>query len=73
MGLRDLLQNDLTGFNFNTDLSAIEPWASYEYDQTDIPRMRAGGQGGQVNQIGFIKCFSLKILFSLVLVCLHWL
>ena len=56
MGLRDLLQNDMTDFNFNSDLSAIEPWASYVYDHTDIPRMRAGGQGGQVNDmIHFVR------------------
>ncbi len=47
MGLRDLLQNDLTTLNFNSDLSAVEPWASYHLDQTDIPRMREGRVGGQ--------------------------
>eukprot|EP00095_Tigriopus_kingsejongensis_P006676 maker-scaffold660_size117387-snap-gene-0.34 protein:Tk06676 transcript:maker-scaffold660_size117387-snap-gene-0.34-mRNA-1 annotation:"hypothetical protein DAPPUDRAFT_196706" len=47
MGLKDYLQNDLTGFNFNTNLSAIEPWASHYADDTDLPRLREGRVGGQ--------------------------
>ena len=46
-GLRELLYNDLRGFDFNSNLSSIEPWASYKYDQTDIPRLRAGKVGAQ--------------------------
>ena len=48
-GLRLLLQNDLTGFNFDMNLSSIEPWASYSRDHTDLPRLRDGRVGGQVN------------------------
>ena len=48
MGLRDLFQNDLTNFNFNQNLSEIEPWTSYYADHTDLVRLRAGKVGGQV-------------------------
>lgn len=48
MGLRDYFENDLTNFDFNTNLSAIEPWASHYADDTDIPRMKEGRVGGQV-------------------------
>ena len=49
MGLRDLLQNDLRNFDFNSDLTQQEPWASYVYNHVDLPRMREGGMGGQVS------------------------
>ena len=45
---RNLLQNDLSGLNFNMNLSTIEPWASYSLDHTDLPRLREGRVGGQV-------------------------
>lgn len=45
---RNLLQNDLTGLNFNMNLSTIEPWASYSLDHTDLPRLKEGRVGGQV-------------------------
>ena len=48
MLLRYLLKNDLRGFNFNTNLSAIDIWANTPYDHTDLPRMREGRLHGQV-------------------------
>ena len=48
MGLRELLGNDISGLDFNSDLTQVEPWASYIYNHVDLPRMRQGGMGGQV-------------------------
>lgn len=48
MVLRMLLQNDLTGFNFNSNLSAIDMFANSGLDHTDLPRMREGRLQGQV-------------------------
>ena len=48
MGLRELLGNDISGLDFNSDLTKVEPWASYIYNHVDLPRMRQGGMGGQV-------------------------
>ena len=45
------MQNDLTGFNFDMNLSSIEPWASYSRDHTDLPRLREGRVGGQVHAL----------------------
>ncbi|XP_059083331.1 dipeptidase 1-like isoform X1 [Tigriopus californicus] len=55
MGLRTYFENDLTNFDFNTNLSAIEPWASHYADDTDIPRMKEGRVGGQFWS-SFISC-----------------
>jgi hypothetical protein len=48
MAVRELLFNDISGLNFNSNLSESEPWASYDLDHTDLPRLRAGKVGGQV-------------------------
>jgi hypothetical protein len=47
--LRQLKFNDLREVNFSADLSTIEPWASHPESFTDIPRLRQGRVGGQVN------------------------
>ena len=39
-GLRNFFQNDLSAFDFDRNLSQIEPWASYYADHTDLVRMR---------------------------------
>ena len=43
-----MLQNNITALDFNSNLSAVEPWASYPHDHTDLPRLREGRVGGQV-------------------------
>ena len=48
LSLRNLLNNDLRDFDFNMNLSSLEPWASHWADHTDLPRMREGRAGGQV-------------------------
>lgn len=68
MGLRDLLRNDLTSFNFNMDLSSIEPWASYYADHTDLPRLRTGKVGGQVwiwYYFNFV-CYKIQMCWKLL-------
>ncbi|XP_059082896.1 dipeptidase 1-like [Tigriopus californicus] len=47
MGTRSLIQNDFTNFDFNSDLTQVEPWASYVYNHVDLPRIRDGRLGGQ--------------------------
>jgi hypothetical protein len=67
MGLRGELKNDLTGLNFNMNLSEIEPWASYYADHTDLPRMREGRVGGQVFQTVILAYDKMQgIVFKLL-------
>jgi len=49
-GFRENVQNDLTRVNLNSNLSAVEPWASDPYTQTDLPKIRRGKLGGQVKE-----------------------
>ena len=49
------MQNDLRGFNFDMNLSSIEPWASYSRDHTDLPRLREGRVGAQVQAVGQVR------------------
>jgi len=49
MNLRSILKNDLTGFNFNSNLSSNPLWANVPTDHTDLPRIREGRLGGQVS------------------------
>jgi len=55
MGVRSLLNNDVSLLNFDHDLTQEEPWASYWANHIDIPRMRKGGMGGQFWS-AFIGC-----------------
>ena len=48
MNLRYLLKNDLSDFNFNSNLSTNEIWNSIPYNHIDLPRMREGRLQGQV-------------------------
>jgi len=47
MGVRLLLNNDVSRLNFDHDLTQEEPWASFFANHADIPRMRKGKMGGQ--------------------------
>ena len=49
MGLRDLLHNDLRGFNFDSNLTSDPLWADYWANHVDLPRIREGRLGGQVS------------------------
>jgi membrane dipeptidase len=55
MGLRQLLRNDISKLDFDTDLTKVEPWASYWANHIDLPRMRRGKMGGQFWS-AFIGC-----------------
>jgi len=57
MGVRDLLNSDMSLLNFDRDLTKEEPWASYSYNHVDIPRMRKGKMGGQFWS-AYINCNS---------------
>ena len=47
MGIRELLRNDISKLDFDSDLTIVEPWASYWANHIDLPRMRKGQMGGQ--------------------------
>ncbi|TRY78475.1 hypothetical protein TCAL_06816 [Tigriopus californicus] len=47
MTVRDLFQNDLSKFNFNSNLSEREELSDYPMDHTDLPRLRKGRIGAQ--------------------------
>ena len=47
MGIRELLRNDISKLDFDSDLTVAEPWASYWANHIDLPRMRKGQMGGQ--------------------------
>ena len=55
MGLRQLLRNDVSLLDFDSDLTQVEPWASYWANHIDLPRMRRGQMGGQFWS-AFIGC-----------------
>ena len=48
LAIRELFNNDLNGFDFNSDLSKHSKFENYPYDHTDLPRLRKGQVGGQV-------------------------
>ena len=57
MGVRSLLNNNISLLNFDHDLTQEEPWASYYANHVDIPRMRTGKMGGQFWS-AFVGCKS---------------
>ena len=59
MGIRELLRNDISKLDFDSDLTVVEPWASYWANHIDLPRMRKGQMGGQCS---FILIYLLSIL-----------
>jgi len=55
MALRQLLRNDVSLLDFDSDLTQVEPWSSYWANHIDLPRMRKGQMGGQFWS-AFIGC-----------------
>ena len=55
MLLRYLLNNDLRGFNFSSDLTSDPLWADEVYNHVDLPRIREGRLGGQVSKNDIFK------------------
>ncbi|XP_042890929.1 dipeptidase 1-like [Penaeus japonicus] len=55
--IREALENRVEDFPFEKNLTEIEPWASMEYSQTDLPRLRAGQVGGQFWSV-WVPCSS---------------
>ncbi|CAL8129328.1 unnamed protein product [Orchesella dallaii] len=53
--VRKLFQNQLSKVNFSSNLSEVEPWASYSESHTDIPRLRQGHVGG-VFWVAYTPC-----------------
>ena len=49
MNLRYVLKNHIADFEFDKDLTKIEPWASRKTCHTDLPRLREGKVGGVVS------------------------
>ena len=47
LSVRALLNSDMCLLNFDQDLTKEEPWASFDFNHVDIPRMRKGKMGGQ--------------------------
>ena len=52
------LDNDLSQFDFNSDLTEVEPWASDPHSHTDLPRIREGRLGAQVTETHLTSVFS---------------
>ena len=48
MAIRELYNNDVTKFDFNSNLSALPEFQDYNMDHTDLVRLRKGRVGGQV-------------------------
>lgn len=55
--LRLHLENDLSDFNFDSDLTQVEPWASDPLSHTDLPRIREGRLGAQFWS-AYVSCSS---------------
>ena len=66
------MRNDLTDFNFDSDLTQVEPWASFYGNHADLPRMVQGKMGGQVTKIFPVNYFTLgfeaQIILQLLLI-----
>ena len=48
LAIRELYNNDVTKFDFNSRLSGLPEFQDYNMDHTDLARMRKGQMGGQV-------------------------
>lgn len=64
MNIREALRNRVEDFPFEKNLTEIEPWASMEFSQTDLPRLRAGQVGGQVRSL----LTKVTVLFRLTMI-----
>lgn len=49
--VRKFVHNQLGEVNLSSDLGRVDPWARSDWSHTDIPRLRAGLVGAQVNSI----------------------
>lgn len=47
--IRKFVRNRLKELRFDEDLTRIEPWSESNWSHTDLPRLRAGQIGAQVN------------------------
>eukprot|EP00093_Oithona_nana_P014265 14265.XXX_825187_822227_1 [CDS] Oithona nana genome sequencing. len=47
LAIRELYNNDVTKFDFNSHLSGLPEFQDYNMDHTDLARMRKGQMGGQ--------------------------
>lgn len=47
--VRKFVHNQLGEVNLSSDLGRVDPWARSDWSHTDIPRLRAGLVGAQVN------------------------
>ena len=55
LAIRDLFDNKLTGWDFNSNLSENPKFLNYDMDHTDLPRLRKGHVGGQVLSNSFFQ------------------
>ena len=55
LAIRDLFDNKLTGWDFNSNLSENPKFLNYDMDHTDLPRLRKGHVGGQVLSNSFLQ------------------
>ena len=49
LAIRDLFNNDLEGWDFDSNLSQHPKFRNYSMDHTDLPRLKRGRVGGQVS------------------------
>ena len=55
LAIRDIFDNKLTGWDFNSNLSENPKFMNYDMDHTDLPRLRKGHVGGQVLSLKWIQ------------------
>ena len=48
MAIRELFDNSLDGWDFDSDLTQHPAFKDYVYKHTDLPKLRDGHVGGQV-------------------------
>lgn len=61
MGIKELLNNDISSINLTQNIKDQEPWASYEYKSClDLPRIKEGRLGGQFWS-AFVNCDSSHV------------
>jgi len=69
--VRKFVHNQLGEVNLSSDLGRVDPWARSDWSHTDIPRLRAGLVGAQVNStwhslaIHFLPFLSVDRYFHL--------
>ena len=48
MAIRELFDNSLNGWDFDSDLTQHPAFKNYDYNHTDLPKLKKGHVGGQV-------------------------